>query len=474
VLYEKGIITPLVLVIASVMFVFAAALINWSVSEHKDASRKIKTTQALQISEAGVNYYKWHLEHDENDYQDGKDWCCDGDPDKSLSECGGVCGPYDREYRDYCSGSDCEGNIIGRFSLRITPPEIGSTIVTVESNGYAYSDINNKKEITARVGKRSLAEYSWFSDAPMTFSVTSEVSGPVHSNDQIEFRGVCSAEITSHIEFKNGKDGVWGSGGPKSFWHFPVARVNFNNFLTDFNKIKTAAAMDDAVLPETIGTCNGDSGEGRGICYEGSGKRGYLVKFNDNATVSIYKVMSVFANPNKERIKHLSAPLLENHPMPDNGLIFLGDDVWVEGTVNGKVTVAATKLWSGGGTARMVINDSITYADGRAGGDNLGLICEDDIIIPKHAPDTLIVDASLLSQHGKGLYFGWYFPFAKKDYIENYGGIITYEQTGIKWGNPVYNGYEISKYIFNSNLSFSPPPFFPTSENFEVLSWSEN
>ena len=60
--------------------------------------------------------------------------------------------------------------------------------------------------------------------------------------------------------------------------------------------------MDDAAPPETIGTCAGDSGEGRGICYEGSGKRGYLVKFKDDATVSIYKVLSVFAIPNKERI----------------------------------------------------------------------------------------------------------------------------------------------------------------------------
>ena len=92
--YEQGIITPLILVIASIMIIFATGLITWSISEHKDASRKIRATQALQIAEAGVNYYKWHLEHDDKDYQDGNGWCC------AVPPCD-VCGPYEHQYKDY-------------------------------------------------------------------------------------------------------------------------------------------------------------------------------------------------------------------------------------------------------------------------------------------------------------------------------------------------------------------------------------
>ena len=185
---ERGIITPLILVFASALIIIGVALVSWSVTEHKSASRKIKTTQALQVAEAGVNYYKWHLEHDENDHRDGEGWCCDNNPGLSLADCGGVCGPYDHPY------VDCEDNNIGYFSLKITPPEVGSTVVAVESTGYAYSDVNNKKKITARVGKRSLAEYSFLSNASISLSPTSSVSGPVHSNGEVEFNGTCSAD----------------------------------------------------------------------------------------------------------------------------------------------------------------------------------------------------------------------------------------------------------------------------------------
>jgi len=37
-----------------------------------------------------------------------------------------------------------------------------------------------------------------------------------------------------------------------------------------------------------------------------------------------------------------------------------------------------------------------------------------------------------------------------------------------------FAGYDNTLTIYNNNLTFSPPPSFPTSENFEVLSWEEN
>ena len=40
--------------------------------------------QAMQIADAGINYYQWHLAHFQTDYQDGT----------------GVAGPYVHEYID--------------------------------------------------------------------------------------------------------------------------------------------------------------------------------------------------------------------------------------------------------------------------------------------------------------------------------------------------------------------------------------
>ncbi len=480
---QKGLITPLILIIASTMLIFATAIINWSISEHKDASRKIRTTQALQIAEAGVNYYKWHLEHDEGDYRDGKDWCCDNDPGKSLIECGGTCGPYDHPYLDY---NDVN---IGYFSLQITPPEVGSTIVTVKSIGYAYDDANNKKEITSRVGKRSLAEYSFLSNTPIWIGAGEATSGPLHSNGGIRFDDVCNTEITSAVENYDCADvghdctgikpGIWGSGGPTTYWRFPVSVIDYDLFTVSLANIQTKAAKED-------GTCNGDSGEGRGICFEDSGAEGYLVEFLSDATVNIYQVDSLesplkywnYPGWKQEAEKIENKTLLGNYNMPDNGLIFIEDDIWTEGTVNGKVTVAAAKFPENQNNyAQIRINSNIQYL-ARDGNHILGLISQGDLTVPRHAPDNLIVDATLLSQKGH-VYFRRYenSSFVVKNNIEIYGGIITnlfWTWSYVTSSGIIVNGYTTTNTIYNNNLTFSPPPSFPTSENFEVLSWSED
>ena len=502
--HEKGIITPLILVITSILLIFAVALINWSVTEHKNAQKKIRTNQALQVAEAGVNYYKWHLEHDENNYRDGEDWCCDNDPGLSLADCGGVCGPYNHSYTDY------SGDNIGHFSLKITPPEVGSTVVTVESTGYAYADADNEKKITAQLGKRSLAEYSFLSSAPIWIGSDESTSGPVHSNGinpdysdgGIRFDGTCNAEVTSATESYDCadtpghgctgiKDGVWGSGGPSSYWRFPVPVVDFDLFSISLSAIQEKAAQEG-------GTCDGDSGEGRGICFGDSGAEGYLVKFNSNATIDIYRVDSLenkvwYRNYEqggykKEAEEIQDKTLLGNYNMPDNGLIFIGDDVWVEGIVNGKVTLAAAKFPENPNHyARIRINDNIQYV-ARDGNHNLGLISQGDLLVPRYTPDNLTIDATLLSQKGHVYhriywddilchYYGYTSLCRLRNNIEVYGGIITnlfWTWTWADGAGTSFAGYDNTLTIYNNNLTFSPPPSFPTSENFEVLSWEEN
>ena len=380
--------------------------------------------------------------------------------------------------------------VIGQFSLKITPPEVGSTIVLVESTGYAYSDENNKRIITSRVGKRSLAEYSWLSRVPMRFSPTSTVTGPVHSNSWIDFGGTCSAEVSSSDK-NHSPPGVFGAGGPASFWCHPVPEIIFDGFIKDLRDIKKEAAADDAPAdpPDSIGTCNGDT-EGRGICYGGSGAAGYLVIFggyvNDigegpfiditgGSIVSIYRADSLEAQVRywggqvaEEVDLSQITPLLENHNMPDNGLIFLEDDVWVEGTVDGRATIGVTKFTAG--EAKIRINGNITYADNRGGDDTLGLVCQGNIVVPKHAPSELVIEASLLSQQGKGLYVRYYCdpdvspdcdPGALKTSIENYGGIVTFRSTGVKYGTPVlkyYHGRKIKELTNCELTNYFPNP----------------
>lgn len=476
---QDGMITPLILIMASIFIIFGVSLINWAITSHKDTVRKVRKIQSLEVAEAGVSYYKWHLAHDSSDYKDGNDWCCDSNPALTLADCGGVCGPYVHQYEDY------DEDVIGEFSLLITPPEIGSTVNTIESTGYAYGNNSIRKKVTALVGKRSLAEYSFLTNSPIWIGLGESTSGPLHSNGGIRFDDTCTAEVTSAVSTYNCagtghgctgiKPGIWGSGGPTTLWRFPVPAIDYSLFTVSLANIKADAISD-------------------GIYYNDSGAEGYLVRFLSDATVNIYRINALMAGvwyynyeqlPNgackreAEQIQNMT--LLGNFGMPNNGLIFIEDDVWVDGIVNGKVTLAAAKFPENPNNyARIRINNNIQYV-ARDGNHNLGLMAQGDILVPKYAPNTLTIDATLLSQKGHVYYRNYKKcgSFSIKNSIEIYGGIITnlfWTWTWVTWNGSSWvtvDGYNITNTIYNNYLTFSPPPSFPTSENYEILSWEE-
>ena len=390
---QSGMAVPLVLIVASVFIVFGVSLISWSITSYKNTIRKVRQTQSLQVAEAGINYYKWHLAHNSSDYKDGNDWCCNGNPLLTLEDCGGVCGPYVRDYRDYSSSG--EGDIIGQFSLKIAPSEIGSTINTIESTGHAYGISSTRKKITALVGKRSLAEYSFLTHSPIWIGSGEATSGPLHSNGGIRFDDTCDAEVTSAVATyscsgvghdcdDDTKPGIWGSGGPTTLWRFPVSPIDFDLFTVSLANIKTNALSGGTYFGGNAGIC------GNGICDKTEDKTGcaadcaagcnngictgdetfdtcpndcpiggYLVRFKPEGTFNIYKIKSL-----KEQVQYYDfeinswqqeAEEIDDGPsaleqvggdydIPENGVIFIEDNVWVDGTVKGKVTVAAAKL----------------------------------------------------------------------------------------------------------------------------------
>ncbi|MCK4918969.1 MAG: hypothetical protein KAS01_01135 [Candidatus Pacebacteria bacterium] len=467
---QSGMIIPLILVMTSILLILAVSLMTWTLSSRKDVKRKIQKVQSLQVAEAGVNYYKWHLSHNSSDFMDGNDWCCNNNPALTYEDCSNVCGPYEHEYKDY------NDNVVGEFSLRITPAEVGSTVVAVESSGVAYGSNNITKKVSSYIGKRSLAEFSFLSASPIWIGGDEGTSGPLHSNGGIRFDGTSTAEVTSAVATYNCssashgcsgvKDGIWGTGGPDTFWRFPVPVTDFDLFSVSLANMKIDALTD-------------------GIYYDDSGDEGYFIEFLSDATVDIYTVDSLESkiwyynyesgNWKKEAEEIQSKTLLGNFAMPSNGLIFIEDDVWVQGSVNGKVTLAAARFPENANNyARIRINGNINYI-ARDGNHNLGLMSQGDVLVPRHAPADLTIDAMMLSQRGH-VYYRYYDTHSIKNSIEVYGGIITnlfWTWTWVDGSMTTLDGYNTTNTIYNNNLTFNPPPSFPTSENFEVLSWKE-
>lgn len=419
----------------------------------------IDREQALQIAEAGINYYQWHLAHYENDYQDGT----------------GHTGPYIHDYVDYDTQE-----VIGKFSLTITPPLVGSTIVIVESVGWTNDNPTTTRTITARFGVPSLAKYAFLSNDTIWIGENESVNGQMQSNNGIRFDGEGNAPIQSAKatytcpDFQGNpcpalKNGVWGSASQETqnFWQFPVPAVDFSSITSDLATMKSAAQSGGIYLPP-------------------SNKQGYSLVFNSDGTLRVYKVRNLSAHPSGEDTNgdwhaedtdYNDRNLQYTVNIPENGIIYVEDKVWVEGTVNGRVTVVAAKLPYSSSTAPTIyIPNNIIYSS-KDGSDVLGLIAQKDIVVSYSAPNNLEIDAAMISQNGGTQFF--YFPGnVIKNSITIYGTIMTFCQWTWTWVNSyggVISGYRNTSSIYDSNLLYNPPPNFPVSSSgYQIMSWTSD
>ena len=228
---QKGYSTLIVIIIFFLISAVGVAIFNLLLSEQKRIRSQIGTVNAFQIAEAGINYYRWHLAHDPDDYQD---------------DTGGP-GPYVHDYTDNV------GNVIGQFSLDITPPPLGSTIATITSTGYLTANPNNKRSITVEMGIPAFSNFAVVANDVMRFGSGTVTYGPIHSNFGIRYDGVANGLITSSCTTYDDPDH---SGGVEDCVHthepdpglvflggtqFPAPVVDFNGVTADLAQMKIDA-----------------------------------------------------------------------------------------------------------------------------------------------------------------------------------------------------------------------------------------
>jgi hypothetical protein len=460
---EKGYSTLIVIIILTLSVMVGIAGLDLALSQQKNVKIGINKKLAFQIAEAGVNYYQWHLAHDPDDYQD---------------DTGGP-GPYVHDYKN------ATGEIIGQFSLEITPPPLGSTITTIRSTGYSTANPNNKKVITVEMGIPAFSNFALVANDVMRFGQGTETFGPIHSNDGIRFDGVANGLLSSACTSYNDPDH---SGPNEDCVHthepdpndvflggtaFPVSPVDFNGITADLAQAKIDA-------------------QANGIYRAPSGSEGYYVNFKTDNTFDIYEVNSLATCeyrwffwwvdwPNVLSVGATSTETL-NIPYPSNGLIFLEDNVWVGGQINGnKITLIAAEEPLATGNANIYTNDDLTYTN-NDGTDVIGLIAQNDIEVTFYSEDNLELDAAVIAQRGNvGRYYyqphgGSYNPAGcgdnvYRDTVTLNGSIGTNERYG--WAYTDGTGYTNRIINYDADLTFGPPPSFPTTGEYELLSWDE-
>jgi hypothetical protein len=270
------------------------------------------------------------------------------------------------------------------------------------------------------------------------------------------------------------ENGVWGGASKaiQAFWEYPVPAVDFSSLTSNL------ATLQSTAQSETGGT----------YFLPPSNADGYSLVFNSNGTVTIYKVTSVVSEPtawdvygnafNKSTDYKNRTLLYSNEAIPSSGIIYVEDNTWVEGTVNGRVMVAAAELPYNASTApNIYIPNNLTYATTN-GTNSLGLLAQQNLIVSYGAPQTITIDGALIAQNGSVEFLYYQNDAAVKNTINVLGSIMTYGQWTWTWvdgNNNDVSGYATTNDSYDSNLLYAPPPSFPLSTSgYKQLSWYSN
>ncbi len=483
-------ILPLVLVFGTIAIIILGGIVSWTMINLRASRQAVDREKAFQIAESGNEYYRWHLAHAPTDYKDGTS----------------VAGPYVHQFYDQA------GNPIGSFSLTITPPLIGSTIVIVRSEGKAVGNFLSSRIIETKLAKPSLAKFAVAANDNMRFGAGTEVTGPISSNKGIHFDGIAHNLVTSAMATYTDPDfparpvfGVYTQVAPADPYppaavpshpsvfvvgrQFPVPAIDFTGLTADLSQMKTDAKAN-------------------GFYLAGSGAMGYNVILKTDGTFDLYKVTAWKAAPsgcvinnnatnqagwgtwsvNSETPINNPSTGINNYPLPANGIIFLEDNVFVEGQINkARVTIAAAVFPDDPLTRKSItVNNNLLYTN-HDGQDVISLIAQNNVNVGMYSQDTLTIEAALIAENGRvGRYY--YYPasgsghtysancspYDTRSKLTLNGMIASNVRYGFAYSGSVNTGYLIRNLNYDGNLLLSPPPSFPqTSDQYTTMSWQE-
>jgi hypothetical protein len=500
------------LVIMAIAMIILTSMLNYTVSQIKFSSNRKEKEEAFQIAEAGIYFYRWYLAH-----QTAGKTAREVDDFWQNSNPLGVHDPYEEDFKDP------EGGVIGKYKIEAERPASGSTIVIVKSTGWTNKEPNLKRTVQVRFRRPSWSEYAVLANDFMRFGQGTEVFGKIHSNKGIRFDGTVHNIVSSLVTTFDDPDhsggnefGVHthvnappGSGVNNSYRpleappnpvqtrsdvfligrQFPVPEVSFTGVSSDLSFMKTQAQSGHGRYF--------DNTYGRRIVLKSDGAMDVCnVNAYDNISYSITSYNGVIAGATGSSIgtngssctttsccsyndcgwiqpsshKKGKCVSINNYTIPNNGIVFVENNIWVEGTIDDKkVTIIAAD--TSGGTSRDVyigLNNLLyTNFDGR---DIIGLIAQNNISVIRDSLSTLTIDAALLAQSGR-VGRDHYSSSYDKNTITINGSMATNIRYGFAYTDGT--GYDNRILNFDNNLLYYPPPYFPTGTDYFIDLWEE-
>ncbi|RJR12786.1 hypothetical protein C4585_03265, partial [Candidatus Parcubacteria bacterium] len=461
---ESGVTIILIVTFIGVFGIVLGTLSSYALTQGRYGRALYAREQALHIAEAGLEFYKWFLAHNPSVLEDGT----------------GLVTPYTYTVEDPESGELGETVVTASVNTQCNAVQW----VDIESRGTSNADVGFPRTLSARYMLPSVAEYSYMLNSNVWAGADRNIRGPYHSNGGIRMDATHNSDVTSAVSEWNcttsyncnpadsDAPGVVGTGSNPALWTYPVPSVNFTGIGIDLADLEERAEDEGGIhYNPASGNVN---------------RRGYHLIFNSNGTVTIRRVTDTVGHPSyssqygngTEYSTIANETTLGTYAIPSNcSLLFFEDRVWVEGVVNGKVTVVAATPNDSSTSPDAYLRGNITYASSD-GSDGLTLIAERNVLIPLVAPDTMEIHGVFVAVNGHygRDYFSTsdlpsqYDPYVVQTQLTTVGTVVSNGRTGTAWSNGT--GYQQRYDYYDQLLAFSPPPFTPVaSTDYQFALW---
>ncbi len=465
---QSGVTTLLVLLYMGLFVLILSTISGYALTQSRYGRALAAREQALHVAEAGLEYYRWFLAHN-----------------PSILTAGvGLVSPKTYTEVDPETGAVGDATVTATATLQCGAVQW----IDLESRGIASADPVFPRTLTARYMRPSVAEYSYVVNTNVWAGSDRNIRGPYHSNGGVRMDGGSNSNVSSSVANWNctasygcnptqgSAPGVVGNGTNPELWKYPATTIDFALIAVNFSDLRTKAQAGGIYYGPAAGSSN---------------ERGYRVIFNTDGTFTLYRVTSTDGYPSfssqygntTEHSVITGQTLIGTFNVPSScSLMFFEDRVWVEGTVNAKVTVVAATP-SNGSTPDAYLNNNILY-NAYDGTDGLTVVAERNVLIPLVAPDMMEIHGIFIAQSGH--YGRDYFsisdtPASLDQYVSQtrlttIGTVVSNGRTGTSWicGGIFCSGFQTRFDYYDQLVAFSPPPFTPiASTNYGFSLWRE-
>jgi len=497
------------LVALMLLFVFGVLAVRLSTDSLLTAKRQSRQMQAFDLAEAGADKAEAYLRHlgsppDLDDYDEVITYPTTGAPATISDTAGTVAGTYLVQIHGV-DGND------GAWQKAYVIIATGTTNVG-----------GLKRQVVARVKQRSFAMYSYFTDqerSPITndtiwFYSRDRLYGPVHTNDRFHvdwsstsadpiFYSTISSVATS-VDWADGvaprttQDWRRVLDGGQAAMTTGVQRIPLP--LTSWAQ-RNAAWGNDSGFPSSNGISFPSSGSilTGGIYVNGDCTVAFSVENSTgNQVVTIVqgsttRTVTVDRQANQTKVKR--GTITDYYSGVPNGVIYsTGNITSLKGTlannyedgsriIERNAWTVATDVSAG---KDITITDNLAYKtapdstkpathNSNLRAATLGLVAE-DVVVSTSCPNEMTIDGVILAggentTNGTFYYAGW--NGQKRNNLHVVGGIIQKKRGPVctfNSNNVLQTGYN-KDYKYDPRMADTPPPFFPTTGGYDVLSW---